>query len=197
MKLFATIALSAVFLTANAQTTYDVITVNQQEMLVDTNEIEKNKIINSQNGFSNDHKVIAKRGSHLGKAEPETSDDEVLIIATLQNYINGSSYHETDLIENAFTAEATLYLAFKEEFQGVSPTDYTWFFKNYPSMVYNGGVGNILALCIERDFAMAKVEKAIPSRNTQFIGLFLLKDFDDDWKIIGKTGTLMHPLSKK
>ena len=117
---------------------------------------------------------------------------------TLQNYMEGSSYNKLDLLENAFAENATLYLTNRDGvFKRYTPKEYTAFFKNREEGEFNGRVGKVLAVEIVRDIATAKVEIAGPDRAWVYIDLFLLKKFEDGWKIISKTATRVDEGAKE
>ena len=67
--------------------------------------------------------------------------------------------------------------------------EYADFFKNAEKGKFNGRDAKVLAIEVEKDIATAKVEIAGPERKWVYIDLFLLKKFDDGWKIISKTAT--------
>jgi hypothetical protein len=113
-----------------------------------------------------------------------------LIEKTLQNYIDGSSYNKLDILENAFTENATLYLTGRDgEFKIYTPKEYTSFFKNKKYGEFNGRNGKVLSIEVVKDIATAKVEIAGPERKWVYIDLFLLKKTVNGWKIISKTAT--------
>ncbi|MEP2057978.1 MAG: nuclear transport factor 2 family protein [Maribacter litoralis] len=122
------------------------------------------------------------------------STDDTKIRLTLTNYIEGSSYNKLDQIKKAFADNATLYLTNKEgEFKKYTPQQYTDFFKHRESGKFNGRVGKIIEIQIDRDIATAKAEIVIAERNTKYIDLFLLKNIEGEgWKIISKTATLTN-----
>lgn len=122
----------------------------------------------------------------LSTAQTEHSSVE----KTLQNYINGSSYNQLEMLENAFTENATLYLTGREgDFKRYSPKDYVGFFKNAEKGKFNGRDGKVLSIEVVKDIATAKVEIAGTKRSWVYIDLFLLKKINDEWKIISKTAT--------
>ena len=54
----------------------------------------------------------------------------VKVETTLQKYMEGSSYNKLDLLESAFTEDATLYLTLRDgSFKSITPKDYVGFFK--------------------------------------------------------------------
>lgn len=118
------------------------------------------------------------------------SSSNSLIEKTLQNYMEGSSYNKLEMLESAFTDNATLYLTNKDGlFKLYTPKEYTGFFKNSEKDKFNGRTAKILEIEQIKDIATAKVEIAGPERKWVYIDLFLLKKFEDGWKIISKTAT--------
>ena len=107
----------------------------------------------------------------------------------LQDYMEGSSYNKPKMLLNAFTENATLYLTGKDGFKLYTPKAYVNFFKNSKKGVFNGRDAKILDIEIVKDIATAKVEIAGPNRKWVYIDLFLLKKFENGWKIISKTAT--------
>lgn len=109
---------------------------------------------------------------------------------TLQNYIDGSSYNKLNLLKSAFAQDATLYLTGKDgTFKRYTPAEYANFFKNKKAGEFNGRVGKILQVDVEKDIATAKVEISNPKFGWTYIDLFLLKETENEWKIISKTAT--------
>ena len=127
------------------------------------------------------------------QSQSETS----LIEKALKNYTEGSSYNKLDLLESAFTKDATLYLTGRDGFKRYTPKEYTGFFKNNKYGEFNGRVAKILALEVIKDIATAKVEIAGPERKWVYIDLFLLKKNKKGWKIISKTATRIDENKKK
>ena len=118
------------------------------------------------------------------------SQSEIFLVEkTLQNYIDGSSYNKLELLESAFTENATLYLTSRGEFKIFTPKEYVGFFKNNEQGKFNGRHGGVLSIEVVKDIATAKVEIAIPARKMLYIDLFLLKKTKKGWKIISKTAT--------
>ncbi len=115
-----------------------------------------------------------------------------LVKKTLQNYIDGSSYTNLEQIESVFTDNATLYLTINNEFKRITPKEYIDLFKNRIHGAFNGRVGKILSIAIEKDIATAKIEIKIPKTGMRYIDLLLLKKTEVGWKIISKTATRMN-----
>jgi hypothetical protein len=122
----------------------------------------------------------------ITQAQSESSKIE----KTLQKYMEGSSYNKLDMLESAFTKNATLYLTGRDKlFKRYTPKEYVGFFKNKKYGEFNGRVANVLAVEVVKDIATAKVEIVGPERKWVYIDLFLLKKFENGWKIISKTAT--------
>ncbi len=118
--------------------------------------------------------------------------EEAAIRATLQKYIEGSSYSDPELIQTAFYESADLFLSKKDqEIWVLSPKEYAALFEHRVKGKFNGREGKILAIDRANDIASAKAEIRIPSRNLYFIDIFLLKKLSGEWKIIGKAATQM------
>lgn len=113
-----------------------------------------------------------------------------LVEETLQKYMEGSSYAKLDLLESAFSENATLYLTNRDGiFKRYTPKEYVGFFKNAQYGTFNGRHAKILDIEVVKDIATAKVEIAGPERKWVYIDLFLLKKIEDGWEIISKTAT--------
>jgi len=108
---------------------------------------------------------------------------------TLQKYMEGSSYSKLNMLESAFTENATLYLMNKEGLKVYTPKEYVAFYKDSVAGEFNGRYTKVLAIEVVNDIATAKVEISIPKRKITYIDLFLLKKFEIGWKIISKTAT--------
>lgn len=109
---------------------------------------------------------------------------------TLLKYIQGSSYSETEMIQEAFYEEADLFLSKKDqEIWVLTPKEYAELFKNRAKGKFNGREGSILSIDLANNIASAKAEIKIPSRNLHFVDIFLLKKLSGEWKIISKAAT--------
>ncbi len=118
--------------------------------------------------------------------------EEQAIRETLQNYIEGSSYSNPEMIQEAFYNEADLFLSKEgQEIWVLSPKEYAALFQNREQGVFNGREGKILAIDQANDIATAKAEIRIPSQNLHLIDIFLLKKLSGEWKIISKAATLL------
>jgi len=119
----------------------------------------------------------------------QAQSSHLLVEKTLANYIEGSSYNKLELLESAFSSNATLYLTSKEGFKIFTPKQYVAFFKNSKAGVFNGRIGEVLSIDVVNDIATARVKIGIPTRKWVYVDLFLLKNTDKGWKIISKTAT--------
>lgn len=115
----------------------------------------------------------------------------------LQNYMEGSSYNKPEQLLSAFTENATLYLTGKDGFKLYTPKEYAGFFKNAEKGKFNGRDAKVLAIEVVKDIATAKVEIAGLERQWVYIDLFLLKKFENSWKIISKTATRVDNADKE
>jgi len=129
--------------------------------------------------------VIALLIFKFSVGQSETS----LIEKSLQNYMDGSSFNNIEMLESAFTKNATLYLTSRGEFKVFTPKEYSAFFKNREQGKFNGRHAKVLAIEVIKDIATAKVEISIPEKKMLYIDLFLLKNTEKGWKIISKTAT--------
>lgn len=115
----------------------------------------------------------------------------------LNKYMEGSSYNKLELLESAYTENATLFLSGRDGFKLYSPKEYVAFFKNAKQGEFNGRYATISAIEVIKDIATAKIEIDIPERKMRYIDLFLLKKFENGWKIISKTATRVDENAKK
>ncbi|GGX02831.1 nuclear transport factor 2 family protein [Aquimarina muelleri] len=146
------------------------------------------RVINYDKSFVSDDRLFYESLYPSQNSIQKLSDVE-LVKKTLKKYIEGSSYNRLEMLESAFTVDATLYLTVRDEFKKLTLNDYIAFFKNNKEGEFNGRIGNILSTEIHHDIAIAKAEILISERKNRFIDLFLLKKTKDGWKIISKTAT--------
>ncbi|MEX0287632.1 MAG: nuclear transport factor 2 family protein [Flavobacteriaceae bacterium] len=118
------------------------------------------------------------------------AQEEQKIKATLENYLNGTSYNVPDQISSAFYPEADLFLSKKgQDIFIMSVQEYSDLFKKREKGVFNGRTGRVLAIDISNTIAMAKAEIQIEKAKLRFIDIFLLKKIEKEWKIISKAAT--------
>lgn len=119
-------------------------------------------------------------------AQTEVSEIE----STLLNYIKGTSYNRSKLIEKAFHTNANLYLEKNNKTLWTVPAkEYASWYKNKKEGEFTGRVGNILSIDNFEGIATAKAEIIIPENGLRYIDLFLLKKIENEWKIISKTAS--------
>ena len=117
-------------------------------------------------------------------AQSETSE----IKTTIENYINGTSYNQMELINKAFHDSTNLYLDTKTKGLRIIPiATYKSWFKNGTPGKFNGRIGKIISIDQFENIAFAKAEILMTRTNLQFIDMFLLKKLDGEWKIISKS----------
>ena len=110
------------------------------------------------------------------------------ITRTLQNYIQGTSFNNQELIKSAFTEEAKLLLSKRnQDIWQVSPKEYASWFKEEGK--FNGRVGEIISVDQHGDIATAKVEILLPKKKKRYVDMFLLKKLSTGWKVVSKTAT--------
>ena len=114
--------------------------------------------------------------------------DKEQIRATLNNYIQGTSYNYPNKIARAFYPSAELLLEKKDTpLWRVPAQEYISWFKAGNAGKFTGRIGEILNIDVSGAIATAKVEILLPARKTRFVDLFLLKRIDGSWQIISKT----------
>ncbi|WP_299104025.1 nuclear transport factor 2 family protein [uncultured Tenacibaculum sp.] len=160
--------------------------VSKRALVVNTYAIKQGKIINYDKSFVSDDQLFFES---LGAPSQEVCLDDKLIKKVLEDYMNGSSYNQHKMLEDAFAKNATLYLTGREGFKRYTPKEYVGFFKNGVKGKFNGRHGKILGIEVVKDIATAKVEISMPSKSMVYIDLFLLKKLENGWKIISKTAT--------
>ena len=105
----------------------------------------------------------------------------------LKDYIEGTSYSNKQQIAKAFNPNADLLLEKEgQAFTKVAVNDYLNWYKPANQGKFNGRIGEILQIDVSGDLATAKVEIIIPSLQSRFIDVFLLKNVDKQWQIISK-----------
>ena len=126
-------------------------------------------------------------------SDPTAENDESGIRATLQAYIDGTTFNDTELIKSAFYDDARLFLSHPErEIWIVSIDEYLGFFANKEKGKPNGREGKVLRVDRTGDIATAEAEIRSTSNEARYIDLFLLKRIQGQWKIISKSATRTH-----
>ena len=116
------------------------------------------------------------------------AQEEEKVRECLLNYIEGTSYNKTTLIDKSFEKDADLFLTkSNDDLWKVSASEYSsWFSKSIEGS-FNGRIGNILSIDIFGSIATAKVEIRLPAKEIIYIDMFLLKKINKEWKIISKS----------
>lgn len=105
----------------------------------------------------------------------------------LKDYIEGTSYSNKQQIAKAFNPNADLLLEKEgQAFTKVAVNEYLNWYKPANQGKFNGRIGETLQIDVSGDLATAKVEIIIPSQQSRFIDVFLLKNVDKQWQIISK-----------
>lgn len=110
------------------------------------------------------------------------------ISATLQDYIDGTSFAKPDQIRKAFHPDLNLYSIDQEGKLSIwKGTDYISRFEGSKA---SNRLGKILSIDYENDAAMAKVEIIYPNRpSVVYIDYFMLLKIEDKWTIVHKMFT--------
>lgn len=116
-------------------------------------------------------------------------DDNERIKATLNNYLEGTTFNRPDQIMSAFYPASNMYLHnMADTVLLMSPARYAGLFAGREERD-NGRRGSILSIDRQLDVAYAKVRVDIPAWNSRFYDLILLKKIEGEWLIIGKCAT--------
>lgn len=119
-----------------------------------------------------------------------SQNDEEQIKQTLQYYFDGTSYNNIPVIKKAFYKRADLFLSNDKDSLWVSSVDaYANLFTKREKGKFNGRIGKILSIDIERDIAYAKIEISSEKWPKRYIDLTLLKKIEGKWLIVAKTST--------
>ncbi|MCH3885454.1 nuclear transport factor 2 family protein [Tenacibaculum aquimarinum] len=119
------------------------------------------------------------------------------IESTLLNYINGTSYNKSKLIEKAFYTNANLYLEKNNKTLWTVPAkEYASWYKNKKEGEFTGRIGNILSIDNFEGIATAKAEIIISESGLRYIDLFLLKKLKTNGKSLAKL-PVMKKVTKK
>jgi putative intracellular protease/amidase len=126
----------------------------------------------------------------ISSASEITNKNQVHIPAiqqVLRDYIEGTSYNNKQQIAKAFNPNADLLLEKEgQAFTKVAVNDYLNWYKPANQGKFNGRIGEILQIDVNGDLATAKVEIIIPSQQSRYMDVFLLKHVDKQWQIISK-----------
>lgn len=112
--------------------------------------------------------------------------DTELIRKTLNDYIEGSTNGQPNLLKEAFHPNLNLYYVRNGEVRVWSGKDYILDTKEGQP---TGEKGEILSIDFENDAAMAKVEIFNPANKNTYIDYFMLLKTNGKWTIIHKMFT--------
>lgn len=138
-------------------------------------------------------------GTSYGNTSGNDSE-HLAVAATLNDYIEGTSYNRTEQISRAFHPTALLYLEKRDKSEWHVPVqEYVDLFKKRKANEFNGRVGEILSIDIDGRIATAKVAIILPERDTTYVDQILLKKFDtkaassnkNQWLIVAKSAVPM------
>ena len=123
--------------------------------------------------------------------QPSFSQSEVdLIGEAVQQYIDGTSMNDSELIKAAFYEDAFLFLSREGQEIFLMPIqEYASRFDRGERGQPNGRLGKIISIEQQNDIALAKAEIEIPDSGLKFIDVFILKRLSGEWKIISKAAT--------
>ena len=132
--------------------------------------------------------VLSSAGSGVepsSSSSDQSEDDNIR--ATIQRYLDGTSYNRPDVTESAFYEEAELFLSHPEREIWIVPiAEYVGWLANREEGTFNGREGRILSIDRTNDIATAKAEIRSTTNEARYIDLFLLKKVGGEWKIISK-----------
>lgn len=118
--------------------------------------------------------------------ELSAQTDKELIQETLNDYIEGSTNGQPNLLKMAFHPDLNLYYVGKDEVKVWSGKDYILDTKEGQP---TGEKGEILSIDFENNAAMAKVKIINPENSLTYIDYFMLLKTKGKWTIIHKMFT--------
>ena len=118
----------------------------------------------------------------------QATTDHDLVYATVQDYIDGTSFNRPELLEISFYADISMYFSRGEAHWQPAREEYIGFFRGKEPGTPTGRLGNIRLVEVSGDVATAKAEILIPNRRL-FIDYFLLKKIEGKWWIVSKTAS--------
>jgi len=118
-----------------------------------------------------------------------TSDqDETAIRETVRLYMHGTSFNVQGDINQAFYANARLYLDGKGDSEWeLSGPEYARLFPQEKIAQFNGRHGRLIKVDVSGKVATAKAEIHIPKQGVRYVDIFLLKKIAGNWKIVSKS----------
>jgi putative intracellular protease/amidase len=127
--------------------------------------------------------------SIAGAGIAATADqDENAIRETVRLYMHGTSFNVQADINQAFHANARLYLDGKGDAQWeLSGPEYAKLFSETKAAQFNGRHGRLIKIDVSGKVATAKAEILIPKQGARYVDVFLLKKIAGSWKIVSKS----------
>ncbi len=118
------------------------------------------------------------------------------IEATIQKFIDGTTYNYPDKIIDAFYPGTKMFLYNDlDTLLVLTAEEYAGFYKRKTPGTKNNRISSIASIDIVKDVAYAKLQVLIPSFGNRFYDLLLLKKIEDEWKIVSKV-TSAEPIPK-
>ncbi|MCC7643068.1 MULTISPECIES: nuclear transport factor 2 family protein [unclassified Janthinobacterium] len=114
--------------------------------------------------------------------------DEHAIQDTVRLYLHGTSFNVQGEINQAFHANARLYLDGKDDAEWeLSGPEYAKLFSDEKKGQFNGRHGRLIKVEVNGKVATAKAEIHIPRQGVRYVDVFLLKKIAGNWKIVSKS----------
>ncbi|MEM6343931.1 MAG: nuclear transport factor 2 family protein [Bacteroidota bacterium] len=114
--------------------------------------------------------------------------EEAKIRAVINDYAQGTSYNNAEQVKAAFMPGANMFLDHPDQPLFVMKIEeYAGRIAKQEQGKFNGRVSNIISIDRFEGIAVVKLEVLIPSIESRFVDLLLLKKLEDGWKIISKT----------
>ena len=114
--------------------------------------------------------------------------DENAIRETVRLYMHGTSFNVQSDINQAFYANARLYLDGKGDAEWeLSGPEYAKLFPKEKMAQFNGRHGRLIKVDVSGKVATAKAEIHIPKQGVRYVDIFLLKKIAGNWKIVSKS----------
>ncbi|MFH6949875.1 nuclear transport factor 2 family protein [Flavobacterium sp. FlaQc-51] len=129
------------------------------------------------------NEVITILKTNFENTNPAVKSDLVQITEMLLDYIEGTANGQPERLRKAFHPDFNLYTVAKDTLWIRSGKEYI---ANIKAGEKNNRIGNIIAIDIEKDAAIAKAEIVIPNQRT-FTDYFLILRYQNTWKIVHKS----------
>ena len=114
--------------------------------------------------------------------------DEHAIRETIRLYLHGTSFNVEGDINQAFYANASLYLDGKGDSEWeLSGPEYAQLFSQAKLAQVKGRHGRLIKVDVSGKVATATAEIHIPKQGVRYVDIFLLKKIAGHWKIVSKS----------